>query len=219
MTNGQVDEPKAWFALQVRSRWENATEGLLQNKGFETLLPTYPATRRWSDRFKVVESPLFPGYVFCRFDVHNRLPVLITPGVISVVGRGKTPVAVDDAEILSIQTAIASGIHMEPWPYVEIGERVRIKAGVLSTAEQVTRSPETVGRIYESKWQYEWQFQPRKITDDKSRRNRLRVLGSERGSEPFWCGPHVRRNAMRHESQRARSSQEELSQPRGHDRP
>ncbi len=113
---------------------------MLRNKGLETLLPTYATKRKWSDRFKVVESPLFPGYVFCRFDVHNRLPVLITPGVISVVGRGKTPVAVDDAEILSIQTAIASGIHMEPWPYVEIGERVRIKDDVLDGMEGILTS-------------------------------------------------------------------------------
>jgi transcription antitermination factor NusG len=125
----------SWFALQIRSRWEGTTAGLLRGKGLETLLPTYSTKRRWSDRFKVVESPLFPGYVFCRFDVHNRLPVLITPGVISVVGRGKTPVAVDEAEILSIQAAIESGIHMEPWPYVEIGERVRIKNDVLEGME------------------------------------------------------------------------------------
>jgi len=130
----------SWFALQIRSRWEGTTAGLLQSKGLETLLPTYATKRKWSDRFKVVESPLFPGYVFCRFDVHNRLPVLITPGVISVVGRGKTPVAVDDAEILSIQTAIASGIHMEPWPYVEIGERVRIKDDVLDGMEGILTS-------------------------------------------------------------------------------
>ncbi len=89
---------------------------------------------------KVVESPLFPGYVFCRFDVHNRLPVLITPGVISVVGRGKTPVAVDEAEIQSIQAAIGSGIHMEPWPYLEIGERVRIKHDVLDGMEGILTS-------------------------------------------------------------------------------
>jgi transcription antitermination factor NusG len=125
----------SWFALQIRSRWEGTTAGLLRGKGLETLLPTYSTKRKWSDRFKVVESPLFPGYVFCRFDVHNRLPVLITPGVISVVGRGKTPVAVDEAEILSIQAAIESGIHMEPWPYVEIGERVRIKNDVLEGME------------------------------------------------------------------------------------
>ena len=96
--------------------------------------------RKWSDRVKVVESPLFPGYVFCRFDVHNRLPVLITPGVISVVGRGKTPIAVDDTEILSIQAAIGSGVHMEPWPYVQIGERVRIKDDVLDGMEGILTS-------------------------------------------------------------------------------
>src|SRR5579864_729444 len=126
-----------WFALQIRSRWEGTTAALLRGKGFETLLPTYTTRRKWSDRVKVVECPLFPGYVFCRFDVHNRLPVLITPGVISVVGRGKTPVAVDDSEILSIQSAVESGIRMEPWPYVEIGERVRVKDDVLDGMEGI----------------------------------------------------------------------------------
>jgi transcription antitermination factor NusG len=130
----------SWFALQIRSRWESTTAALLRGKGLETLMPTYTTKRKWSDRFKVVESPLFPGYVFCRFDVHNRLPVLITPGVISVVGRGKTPVAVDEAEILAIQAAIGSGIHMEPWPYVEIGERVRIKDDVLDGMEGILTS-------------------------------------------------------------------------------
>jgi transcription antitermination factor NusG len=140
MPNGQMNEPKAWFALQVRSRWENAAEGLLQNKGFETFLPTYPATRRWSDRSKIVESPLFPGYVFCRFDIHDRLPVLITPGVISVVGRGKTPIAVAESEITALQIVIRSGIQTQPWPYLEIGERVRIKDDVLEGMEGILTS-------------------------------------------------------------------------------
>ena len=137
----------SWFALQIRSRWEGTTAGLLRGKGLETLMPTYTSKRKWSDRFKVVESPLFPGYVFCRFDVHNRLPVLITPGVISVVGRGKTPVAVDDAEILSIQAAIGSGIHLEPWPYVEIGERGRIKDDVLDGMEGILTSFKGTHRV------------------------------------------------------------------------
>jgi transcription antitermination factor NusG len=140
MTQANPTSGITWFALQIRSRWEAQTADLLQGKGFETLLPTYTTRRKWSDRVKVVESPLFPGYVFCRFDVHNRLPILITPGVISVVGRGKTPVAVDDTEIQSIQAAIGSGIHMEPWPYVEIGERVRIKHDVLDGMEGILTS-------------------------------------------------------------------------------
>lgn len=129
-----------WFALQIRSRWEATTADLLRGKGLQTLLPTYTTKRKWSDRMKVVESPLFPGYVFCRFDVHNRLPVLVTPGVIAVVGLGKTPIAVDDAEILAIQAAMKSGIHLEPWPYVEIGERVRIKDDVLDGMEGILTS-------------------------------------------------------------------------------
>jgi transcription antitermination factor NusG len=127
----------SWFALQVRSRWESTVASLLQAKGLEIVLPTYPSTRKWSDRLKVVEAPLFPGYVFCRFDVHNRLPILVTPGVIAVVGRGKTPVAVEDTEILAIRTAVRSGIPIEPWPYVEIGERVRIKDDVLDGMEGI----------------------------------------------------------------------------------
>jgi transcription antitermination factor NusG len=140
MNENKSSNNHSWFALQIRSRWEGTTAGLLRGKGLETLLPTCSTKRKWSDRFKVVESPLFPGYVFCRFDVHNRLPVLITPGVLSVVGRGKTPVAVDDAEIHSIQAAMRSGIHMEPWPYVEIGERVRIKDDVLDGMEGILAS-------------------------------------------------------------------------------
>lgn len=140
MTQPDPARPINWFALQVRSRWETPTAELLRGKGYDTLLPTYTSRRKWSDRVKIVESPLFPGYVFCRFDVHNRLPVLITPGVISVVGRGKSPVAVDDAEIQSIQTAIGSGVSLEPWPYMEIGERVRIKQDVLDGMEGILTS-------------------------------------------------------------------------------
>jgi len=140
MTQSNPTTGYSWFALQIRSRWESTTAGLLRNKGLETLVPTYTTKRKWSDRLKLVEEPLFPGYVFCRFDVHNRLPVLVTPGVISVVGRGKTPVALDDSEILSIQAAIGSGIQMEPWPYVEVGERVRVKDDVLDGMEGILTS-------------------------------------------------------------------------------
>ena len=140
MNQAKPSNGVSWFALQIRSRWESSAADLLRGKGLEILLPTYTTSRKWSDRVKVVETPLFPGYLFCRFDVNNRLPVLITPGVISVVGRGKTPVAVDDAVIHSIRAAIGSGIHLEPWPYVEIGERVRIKHDVLDGMEGILTS-------------------------------------------------------------------------------
>jgi transcription antitermination factor NusG len=136
----KVNEPNSWFALQVRARWESATATLLNGKGFETILPTYTMKRHWSDRSKIVAAPLFPGYVFCRFDVHNRLPILITPGVISVLGRGRTPEVVDESEISAIQSVIRSGVQMQPWPYLQIGERVRIKEDVLEGLEGILTS-------------------------------------------------------------------------------
>lgn len=137
MLRDWIGSSNKWYALQVRTRWENATAALLRAKGFPTLLPTCKTKRRWNDAYKVVETPLFPGYVFCHLDVHNRLPVLITPGVISIVGRGKSPIAVDETEIEAIQAAIRSGIHMEAWPYLETGNRVRIKDDVLEGLEGI----------------------------------------------------------------------------------
>jgi len=136
MMSPGADGPK-WFALQVRTRWENSTALLLSGKGYETLLPTYQAKKRWNGRLRQLNAPLFPGYVFCQFDALNRLPILVTPGVIAVVGRGRVPVPVDDAEIAAIQTVVSSGLRAEPWPYLEIGQRVRIETDALSGLEGI----------------------------------------------------------------------------------
>ncbi len=128
---------KFWYALQVRTRWERSTVGILREKGYETLLPTYEMQKHWGDRVKAVQAPLFPGYVFCRFDVTNRLPILITPGVISVVSRGRTPSPVDPAEMSAIQTMVIAGVAAEPWPYLEVGQRVRIEDHSLKGIEGI----------------------------------------------------------------------------------
>jgi len=80
-----------WFALLVRASREKTASLLLENAGYECYLPTSKYMRRWSDRIKEIEVPLFPGYLFCRMNPHNRLPVLMTPGVIQIVGVGKNP--------------------------------------------------------------------------------------------------------------------------------
>jgi transcription antitermination factor NusG len=128
---------QSWFALQVRTRWENSTALLLAGKGYQTLLPTYQVKRHSGRRVKQVEAPLFPGYVFCRFDAHKRLPIVATPGVIAVVGRGRLPVPVDDTEIAAIQTVVSSGFHVEPWPYLEVGQKVRIDGDALQGLEGI----------------------------------------------------------------------------------
>src|SRR5580765_3798581 len=126
-----------WYALQVWVRKEGAIATQLESQGFECFLPKYKSLREWSDRTKEVEQPLFPGYVFCRFDYTQRRPIVVTPGVLQVVGCGRTPLAVEDREIEAIQTAIASGIAAQPWPYLEVGERVRIHSGKLSGLEGI----------------------------------------------------------------------------------
>jgi transcription antitermination factor NusG len=82
-------------------------------------------------------APLFPGYIFCQFDAQKRLPILVTPGVVSVVGRGRIPVPIEDSEIAAIQTVVSSGFHAEPWPYLGIGQRLRIEDESLNGLEGI----------------------------------------------------------------------------------
>ena len=125
----------SWFALQVRGRQEvNISENLASN-GYEWFLPLYKSSKRWSDRIKQVDSPLFPGYVFCRFNPLDRLPILKIPGVIQIVGFNRQLVAVDEDEIRAIQALVASGVPNHPCPYLEVGDKVRIESGPLRGLE------------------------------------------------------------------------------------
>jgi transcription antitermination factor NusG len=126
-----------WFALRVRTGCEKTATCLLGELGYERFLPVYSARRRWSDRVQTVELPLFPGYVFSRFALADRLTVLKVSGVIHIVGVGRTPVPVDNAEIASIQAIINSGLAAQPWPFVRIGDAVLIEDGPLRGVEGI----------------------------------------------------------------------------------
>src|SRR5512140_1203738 len=88
-----------WYALHVRPRYEKQISQTLKSKGFEEFLPLYTSRRRWSDRWKTIEFPLFPGYMFCRLSEEVRLPVLTIPGVIRIVGVGGQWIPVSEQEI------------------------------------------------------------------------------------------------------------------------
>jgi transcription antitermination factor NusG len=120
-----------WYALTTKPRYERSTARYLRLKGFDELAPACRVRRRWSDRFKEIEEQLFPGYVFCRFAGDERIAVLSTPGVMSIVGFGRDPVPVDDSEIASVRAIAASGARAWPCPYLKIGQRVRIEEGCL----------------------------------------------------------------------------------------
>jgi transcription antitermination factor NusG len=126
-----------WFALQVRMRHEIGVADQLKGKGYEWFLPLYKARRHWSDRVKEVDSPLFPGYLFCRLNPHDRLPILKTPGVTQIVGCNHVPVPVDEQEIEAIRRLIASGVPNVPCAYLEVGSKVRIEAGALRGLEGI----------------------------------------------------------------------------------
>jgi len=130
-------ERASWYALQVWVRKEASVTAQLEGQGFECFLPTYKSERQWSDRKKELEQPLFPGYVFCRFDYVQRRPIVVTAGVLQIVGNGRSGIPVEDVEIEALQAAIASGVAAQPWPYLEVGERVRIRSGKLTGLEGI----------------------------------------------------------------------------------
>jgi transcription antitermination factor NusG len=133
----QPNTAAQWFALQVRARREKAVADHLSGKDYELYLPLYRSRRRWSDRLKEVEAPLFPGYLFCRFNVHERLPILRTPWVIQVVGYNHSPVPVEESEIAAVRTLVDSGLPSQPWPFLQIGDMVRIESGPLCGLEGI----------------------------------------------------------------------------------
>jgi transcription antitermination factor NusG len=127
----------SWFALRVRSHYENATVSALRGRGYEEFLPLYRSLRRWPSRTKMVELPLFPGYVFCRFDPTDRLPILTIPGVVNILGVGKVPAPVNTSELTAIRAIVASRLAAGPWPFVDVGERVLVVHGPLRGLEGI----------------------------------------------------------------------------------
>jgi len=134
---GQTTDLFPWFALQVRTRNEASVAEQLSRLGYQQFLPLYKLRKRWSDRIKEVDAPLFPGYLFCRFNPQDRLPILKTPGVMQIVGFKNGPAAVEESEIRSLQTLVAAGVPHQPWPFLAAGDRVRIESGPLLGLEGI----------------------------------------------------------------------------------
>jgi transcription antitermination factor NusG len=126
-----------WFAAYTTPRHEKHVSELLAERQIETFLPLYRRARQWKKCSPVVlELPLFPTYVFVRIERHERGAVLSMPGVLSIVGSSKEPWALPDVEI----EALRRGMHtqkVEPHPYLKVGEKVRVKAGVMTGVEGI----------------------------------------------------------------------------------
>jgi transcription antitermination factor NusG len=125
-----------WFALRVRSKHERISAEHLRYRGYEEFSPTYKTETQWSDRKKTADRFLFPGYVFCRLNPNDRLPVLTTPGVVGLVGPGG-PSPIPDLEIERIRLITGSGLLVTPWPFLEVGQSVVLERGPLAGLEGI----------------------------------------------------------------------------------
>jgi transcription antitermination factor NusG len=126
-----------WFAVYTSSHHEKRVASYFDQREIQFFLPLYTARHAWKNRCEAkLELPLFPNYLFVRIDRYERVRVLEVPGVLSLVGFGRTPAPLADFEIEALRSGLGKGT-IEPHPFLVIGERVRIKRGPMTGMEGV----------------------------------------------------------------------------------
>jgi transcription antitermination factor NusG len=136
MTSVETSTPH-WFAAYTRSNHERTAADQLAIRSIANFVPTYESVRVWKDRKKRLELPLFPGYVFVRVPLEEKLRVLMIPGVVRLVGFDGRPLAVPDEEIETLRTVVQHKLKAEPHPYLVAGRKVRILRGALEGMEGI----------------------------------------------------------------------------------
>ena len=118
-----------WYAAYTCANHEKRVREQLEQRSVESFLPVYETVRRWKDRRMRLQLPLFPGYLFVRMAIADRLRVLQVPGVVCLVGFNGQLAALPDSEIEGLKNGLAGGVRAEPHPYLTVGRRVRVKRG------------------------------------------------------------------------------------------
>ena len=136
-----------WWALYTRHQHEKTVADILTAKGFEIFLPLYESVRRWKDRKKLLSLPLFPCYVFVRGGLNRRLQVVTTPGIHMILTNGEKVALIPEDEIQAIRRTVEGAYRVEPYPYLKIGERVRVVRGSLEGVEGVLIRKKNVCRL------------------------------------------------------------------------
>ena len=126
-----------WYAIRVRSNRERVAADALHGRNLEVCLPMYREHRNSRNKARLVELPLFSGYVFSRFDARDRLPILTVPGVVHIVGFGKDPQPIDPREMASVFALVQTRLPAIPHPYLNVGNRVQLRFGPLRGVEGV----------------------------------------------------------------------------------
>lgn len=121
-----------WYAVRVRSRCEKIAACGLESRGVEVLPAIAPQRRVWVDRVRIVEMPLFPGYIFARFTASRRVEVERTAGIASIVRFGDECCPLIDTEIDALRRMIGSGLEIGRAPFLQVGRQVAVKHGPLA---------------------------------------------------------------------------------------
>jgi transcription termination/antitermination protein NusG len=127
----ETSDRAAWYAVWTRSRHEKMVQDRLARRGFEPFLPLWSRWSQWKDRRKLIATPLFPQYCFVRFHPAQKLHVLKTPGVLSILGTSGVIEPVREAELEAIQTLVNGPLRYDPCPFLEEGMEVEVVRGPL----------------------------------------------------------------------------------------
>jgi transcription antitermination factor NusG len=128
---------EAWYALYTFPRHEKLVAQQIERRRFTSFLPVYRSVRRWKDRRKELELALFPGYVFVRMDLEDRLQVLQVPGVVRLIHFNGRPAAIAAEEIEALRSKLSGIDRIEPHPYLNRGRRVRVRSGPMQGLEGI----------------------------------------------------------------------------------
>jgi transcription antitermination factor NusG len=134
---GVEPSPSHWYAAYTCSRHEKYVAKQLEERRIECFLPLYRSWRRWKDRRKQIALALFPGYVFVRMVLPERLRVLELPGVVRLVSFNGQPAPLPEQDIEALRNGLNERIHAEPHPYLRVGRRVRVMHGPLAGTEGI----------------------------------------------------------------------------------
>ena len=126
-----------WYAAYTNPRHEKSVGQQMEGNRIDCFVPLYKSVRRWKDRRKQLELPLFPGYVFVHLALKDRLQVLRLPGVVQFVSFHGKPAPLPDAEIDALRDRLIRNVHAEPHPYLKIGKRVRVHSGPVAGLEGI----------------------------------------------------------------------------------
>jgi transcription antitermination factor NusG len=132
-------EQEPWYAVRTKSRHEKVVCKQLEADGLEFYLPTVQQSRQWSDRTKVIDCPLFPGYVFLRVPNFSsmKVQVLRKVGVIGFIGNERGAASIPDSELNSVRLLLQNRIPYASHPYLKVGQRIRVMDGVLRGVEGI----------------------------------------------------------------------------------